>query len=273
MITVKFEAIKKRAFSMKSFFSGVLGWIVIAIAAVCIAAFIAWSRAPDILANNLSKKLGVPVEIEDISLGFSHITVENFEIGNVPNGILPKAFSVETLAVNAPLGRYLNDQIVIDTIKLDNVYLGLEFDSATSTNGNWTRIMSNLQDSTDTDQNVPPSERSRKRKSQQQAPANTPKTGKSLLIKELIINNISVDLVYVKGDGKIKKLPMIKQIVLRNISSEEGFPMDQLMNSVLGQMLQQVFIQQNLKNMIQELVPKAQDLNNLLDPFKGLLKP
>lgn len=257
---------------MKSFFSGVLGWIVIAIAAVCIAAFIAWSRAPDILANNLSKKLGVAVEIEDISLGMSNITIDNFEIGNVPNGILPKAFSVETIDIQAPLTRYLKDQIVIDTIQLDNVYLGLEFDSATSTKGNWTRIMSNLQDSTTSDENAPSSKK-RKRKSEQQ-PANTaPKTGKSLLIRELVINNISVDLVYVQGDGRIKKLPMIKQIVLRNINSEEGFPMDQLMNSVLGQMLQQVFIQQNLKNMIQELVPRAQDLNNLLDPFKGLIRP
>jgi len=252
---------------MKSFFSGVLGWIVIAVAAVCIATFIAWSRAPDILANNISKKLGVQVEIEDISLGFSNITIENFEIGNVPNGILPKAFSVETLAVNAPLGHYLNDQIVIDTIQLDNVYLGLEFDSATSTNGNWTRIMSNLQNSTESDENAPA--KTRKRKSEQKQASSTPQTGKSLLIKELVINNISVDLVYVQGDGRIKKLPMIKQIVLRNISSQEGFPMDQLMNSVLGQMLKQVFIQQNLKNMIDQLVPKAQDLNSLLDRFKG----
>lgn len=252
---------------MKSFFSGVLGWIVIAIAALCIAGFIAWSRAPDILANNISKKLGVQVEIEDISVGFSNITIENFEIGNVPNGILPKAFSVETLAVNAPLGRYLNDQIIIDTIQLDNVYLGLEFDSATSTNGNWTRIMSNLQNSTKSDENDAP--KPRKRKSEQQSPSTAPKTGKSLLIKELVINNISVDLVYVQGDGRIKKLPMIKQIVLRNISSEEGFPMDQLMSSVLGQMLKQVFIQQNLKNMIDQLVPRAQDLNSLLDRFKG----
>lgn len=260
---------------MKRFFSGIFGWITITIAALCIALFIMWSRAPDILANNLSKKLGVPVEIADIDFGFSHLTVENFEIGNLPDGILAKAFSVDTLDVEAPLTRYLNNQIVIETIQLDNVYLGLEFDSATSTKGNWTRIMGNLQNSIDED--TPPEQkrdRKHKRKKDQQAEqAAAPSSGRSVFIKELVINNISVDLVYVRGDGRIKKLPMIKQIVLRNINSEEGFPVDQLMNSVLGQMLQQVFIQQNLKNMIQELVPRASDLNDLIQPFKGFIKP
>lgn len=257
---------------MKRFFSGIFGWITIAIAALCIALFIMWSRAPDILANNLSKKLGVPVEIADIDLAFSHLTVENFEIGNVPGGILAKAFSVETLDVAAPLTRYLNNQIVIDTIQLDNVYLGLEFDSATSTKGNWTRIMSNLQDSID--QDTPPEKKKEKKRKKKKAeqPAQ-PSSGRSIFIKELVINNISMDLVYIQGDGRIKKLPVIKQIVLKNINSEEGFPVDQLMSSVLGQMLQQVFIQQNLKNMIQELVPRASDLNDLIQPFKGLINP
>ena len=254
---------------MKTFFRGIFGYITIAIVAICIAAFIVWSRAPDMLASHLSKELGVPVEIEDIEIGFSYFAIDNFEIGNVPNGILAKAFSVETLDIDAPLSRYFNPQVMIESVQLDNVYLGLEFDSATSTQGNWTRIMSNLEKTAS--EGASPSRRKNKpEKSSPQSPSGA--RGRSVFIKELIINNISVDLVYVQGGGRVKKLPMIKQIVLKNINSEEGFPIDQLMNSVLGQMLKEVFIQQNLQNMLEGLLNQPSQLNDLIQPFRGLIK-
>jgi uncharacterized protein involved in outer membrane biogenesis len=254
---------------MKNFFGSIFGYVVIAILAICLATFIAWSRAPDMLATHLAKELGVAVEIEDIRLGPSHFTIDNFEIGNVPNSILEKAFTVETLDIQAPLTNYFNPKVVIEKVQLDNVYLGLEFDSATSTQGNWTRIMSNLDKGASED--VPPSRRKRKsEKSTQQSSAET--LGRSVFIKELIINNISVDLVYVEGGGRIKKLPVIKQIVLKNISSEEGFPIDQLMNSVLGQMLKEVFIRQNLQNMLDTLLDQQSQLNDYIRPFRGLIK-
>ena len=254
---------------MKKFLTSIFGYILIAIVAICIATFIAWSRAPDMLATHLSKELGVPVDIEDIEIGFSHFTIDNFEISNLPNGILEKAFSVETLDIQAPLTNYFNPQVVIEKVQLDNVYLGLEFDSATSTQGNWTRIMSNLD--TAASEGAPRSRRKRKSEQATHQPS-TGTPGRSVFIKELIINNISVDLVYVQGVGRVKKLPVIKQIVLKNINSEEGFPIDQLMNSVLGQMLKEVFIQQNLQNMLDTLLDQQSQLNDYIRPFRGLIK-
>jgi hypothetical protein len=261
-------------------FSKLFGWLALIIIALGVVAFMLWLRVPDMLANNLSKTLKVKVSIEDMNLGFGYINIENLEIGNVPQGILVKAFSAEKTSIQAPLTRYVDDHIVVDRIQIDDVYLGLEFDSATSTNGNWTRILSNLQQTTDS-QDASSQGKSR-RKGHRQKSNSAPKSTsnqdgnnnkKTVLIKELVVNNIYTDLVYIQGDGKIKKLPMIKQIVIKNISSEEGFPIDQLMNSVLGQMLTQVFIQQNLKNMIQTLLPRASELNDWIQPFKGLIKP
>ena len=250
---------------MKTF----LGWLFVAIVAIGIAAFILWSRVPDALANNLSKKLGVRVEIEDIDISPSTLTIDNFEIGNVPRGVLAKALAIESTRFDASLTKYLGNPIVIEKIQMDNVYLGLEFDSATSTKGNWTRIFGNLQQNTTT----APTKDKKKGKTQQTPQPKNSDGGKTVIIKEVVINNISVDLVYLQGGGKIKKLPMIKQIVLKNINTQEGFPVDQLMNSVLGQMLTQVFIQQNLKNMIQSLIPDNSQLNELIQPFKGFLNP
>ena len=240
---------------MNKFFKSYLGWASIALLGIFIAAFILWSRLPDMIASHLSKTLGVHVSIHEIDILPTTIDIENFSIDNIPSGVLPTAFSVEQIFFSAPLKNYLGNPIQIERIELNNVYLGLEFDSATSTKGNWTRILSNAQS------HSAPTKQKEKTGS-----------GKVVTIKEVVINNISTELVYLQGDGKIKRLPVIGQIVLRNINTEEGFPMDQLMNSVLGQMLTEVFIKQNLKNMIENLVPKSSELNQWLEPFKGFLK-
>lgn len=250
---------------MRKWITGIFGWLFVLVVAGCIAAFIAWTRLPDYLSGKLSKTLGVAVEIEDIELSLSAIKIDNLEIGNIKGGILPRAFSAETISINTALRQYAKNPITIDKIEINNVYLGLEFDSATSTKGNWTRILGNIQ-------SPPPKEGRRKR--HKPTPQEKPPTdGKAVFIKTVVINNISTDLVYVKGDGRIKKLPPIKQIVLSNINTEEGFPVDQLTSSVLGQMLTQVFIQQNLKNMLDTILPNVPKLNEWIEPFKGLLNP
>ncbi len=252
---------------MNKLIKSLIAILFLIIASSSIASFIFWSRAPDIISKNLTEKLGVKVEIEDMTLGMSDITLENFEINNIPKGLLNKAFTSQTISIVAPLRMYLNEKIIIEKIQLDNVYLGLEFTSSTSTQGNWTQIMSNLQNSTGSVKS-----NGKKSKKPIQSPTKPPASpsNKSVLIKELIINDISVDLVYLSSNSKIKKLPKIKQIIIKNISSEEGFPLDQLTQSVLGQMLQQVFIKENLKNMMESFLPESSPLNPLIEPFIDL---
>ncbi len=244
---------------MKVFFSTLAGLIVIIILAAVIAGFVLWSRVPDMLANNLSKKMKVSVAIDSIGLGWGKIDLKKIEIGNPPNSMLSKAFSCNEIDVNAPFTRYLNKHIVIDEIDLNDVYLGLEFESASSTKGNWTTIMNNIQSSTAGQVN--------KKKGE------TPPQGteRSVLIHRIVLTNINVDVVYKKEGGKVRKLPTIPRMELTEISSEGGLPMDQITNSVLGEMLKQVFIKENLKNMLQELMNQpANPVQQFLSPFKGL---
>ena len=244
---------------MKVFFSTLAGLIVVIIVAAVIVGFIFWSRVPDMLANNLSKKMGVSVSIDSMGLKWGKIDLKKIEIGNPPNSILAKAFSCREIDVNAPFTRYLNKHIVIDEIDLQDVYLGFEFDSATGTNGNWTRIMNNVQASTSAGQP--------KRKKGEPAPANE----RTVLIHRIVLTNINVDVVYKKDGGKVKRLPTIPRMELNEISSEGGLPMDQITNSVLGEMLKQVFIKENLKNMLQELMNQpGSPIQQYLQPFKGL---
>ncbi len=250
---------------MKTIFSTLTGIIVVIILAAVIIGFISWSRVPDILANNLSKKLKVSVEINDMSLRWGKIEIDKVSIGNPPGTILSKSFSCNSIDVLAPLPNYLDQRVIIDEIDVNDVYLGLEFDSASGTEGNWTRIMGNLEASTGQE---PPGKKKKKGSKKAPAPAPAPTSQRSVLIRRLILTNINVDVVYRKEGGKIQKLKTIDRIELTNVSSEGGLPMDQVMNSVLGQMLKSVFEKQNLQNMMQDLMQPG-NIQKYIDPFKG----
>src|SRR5262245_8377860 len=120
---------------MKKFFYSIGGCIVILIVAAVIVGTIFWARVPDMIASRLSEKMKVSVQIGTINLGFSKIDIKNIQIGNPRGSILSKAFSCEEIAILAPLTQYLHKKIVIREIDLNNVYLGLEFDSASGTSG------------------------------------------------------------------------------------------------------------------------------------------
>jgi hypothetical protein len=250
---------------MKTFFSTLAGLAVIIILAAVIVGFIFWSRVPDILANNLAKKLKVSVEIDSIGLGWGKIDLKKISIGNPPGSILAKAFACNEIDVLAPFSRYLNQNVIIDEIDVKDVYLGLEFDSASSTSGNWTTIMGNLKSSTGGSIGTT---NGKKKKKQELAPSAG--SSRTVLIHRLILTNIDVDVVYRKDGGKVQKLPRIPRIELTEISSQGGLPLDQIMNSVLGEMLKQVFLKENLKNMMQNLLENENPIQKYLSPFKGL---
>ncbi|HEY2810387.1 MAG TPA: AsmA family protein [Rhabdochlamydiaceae bacterium] len=243
---------------MKRFFTSLAGIIVLILLIIVIVLFIGWSRVPDIVANRISKELKVYVDIGSIHLGWGNISVRKIEVGNPPGAVQAQSFKCGEINVQAPLSQYFKNQITIEQIELNNVYLDLEFDSASGTQGNWSRIMGNLQQASAKKQK-PPS------KTAKQAPAT------SVLIRKLVLNNIDVDVVYIKEGGKVIHLPHIDQIVLYDISSEGGLPVDQIMNSVLGQMLTSIFTKQNLKNMMQNLIQNPPSAIQKLNPFKGLL--
>ena len=245
---------------MKAFFSTLIGLIVVAVVAAVIIGFVFWSRVPDMLANTLSNKLKVAVEIQDMSLGWGKIDIDKLEVSNLPHSILPKAFTCELIRILAPFTRYIDKKIVIDEIDLNNVYLGLEFDSPTSTKGNWTQLM----------KNISAGQPSSGKKSKKGGAVPQPSMGRSVLIHKLILTNVKVDVVYKKDGGKVKHLPTIDRLEFTDISSEGGLPMDQVMNSVLGQMLKSVFEKENLKNMLQELLQQQNPVQDLISPFKGL---
>ncbi|NGX48412.1 MAG: hypothetical protein K1000chlam3_01805, partial [Chlamydiae bacterium] len=92
-----------------------------------------------------------------------------------------------------------------------------------------------------------------------------------VLIKKLVFLNIRTDLLFRQNGKGVRRLPTIARIELTNISTEGGLPMDQLASSILGQMLKQVFIQQNVNNMLKGILKTPSNaIDTFLKPFKGI---
>ncbi len=236
---------------MRKLIKGTLGVVLLCIIGGVIFLFLLWSRLPDMIASKLSKRLQVGVEIGDMSLSPNSIGVQRFTIDNPPRYKLPKAFSAQKIDIEAPLTRYIKNDIVIEQILVSDVYIGLEFESIKSTKGNWSTILANAESA---------QEESSKTASE-----------KTVFIKRLLLTNIQVDLYY-QNESKVRKLKTIPQIELTNISSKGGNISDQIMNSALGQAVKEVFVQENLKDIFDKLLQvPGNPLNEYLGPLKNFL--
>jgi len=238
---------------MNTFLKSLVTIIIIVIIAVIVIIFVGWSRVPDMIANSLSKKMKVPVEIEDVHLSMRSIEIDKMEIGNPKGSILPKAFSADKIFIQAPLMNYMSKHIVIDEVDISNTYLGLEFEYMGSKKGNWSTIMNNFKESTT------PSSKEQK----------NPRT---VLIKKLIVTNLNIDLVYEKGGGKIQRLKPVDRMEFDNVSSEGGLPTEQITRLIVNHMLRQVFSLENLQDMLENILqnPGQGTLQKIFQPFKGI---
>lgn len=213
-----------------------------------------WNMLPSWISHKLSERAQVSVSIEAIRLGTSSIKVDKIRVGNPPDSVLDTALEVKSLYIGTPFTNFFDDNIVIEEMRLDDVYLGLEFESQRSSKGNWSEIMQNVKDSTG--------------KEKQEASAKGKST--SVLIKKLIITDLKIDLAYRTGDKGVRRLRTIDRIELENISSEGGLPTTQIMDIVISEMLHSVFSKEGIQNMLDNIVPGGNSGGGAVDTLKGL---
>lgn len=209
--------------------------------------YLLWHKVPSYLSNQLSNAFLTQVYIGDASLSPDTIALKKIVIGSPKNSTLPKSFSCQKLSIETWLHEYFKNRVEIEEIVLDQVYLGLEFDSAQSTNGNWTILMQNLKNSQNTHQSH---------------------SNKSFLIKKLTVKNIQCQVLYKDRKNGLFDLKPIDELTFTNISTENGFPIEQLMDSVLGQTLKEIFIRENLKDMLNKIIQQQDQIQQLVKPFK-----
>jgi uncharacterized protein involved in outer membrane biogenesis len=229
---------------MKKFVSWLIGILVI----LFIVIFIFWNILPTIVASKLSDKAKVDVSIGHIGVWPSSIDVQNIKMGNPSGSTLPHALKAQTLNAEVPFTHFFKDRVVISHMRLDDIYLGLEFKKKGSKKGNWTTIMNNLNQSNKSDES----------------------SKKTVLIKKLVLTDIIIDVLF-RDEGKIRRLDPIRKLEFTNVSSEGGIPTAQISNLIMKHMLKEVFSIENLENMVEDIIKGQKEgvLDKLKDFFSS----
>lgn len=205
--------------------------ILIIIAAVVLL----WLLKAPIVASYLSHKLGVKVSVGGINFSKEETNIRKFKINNPIGARTNTAFSSQKIDIQYSLSDLRSDPGVIDNIDLSNAYLAIELYNTSGTRNNWTQILQNLDKEKDKD-------------------------SKEIIIKRLIIRNLSVS---VRGKGLFaswKKIKDIPYLEFKNISSKTGFPTEEL--------IKQIFDEANLGTYVKEIIKQpVKVIDKFLSPF------
>ncbi len=233
---------------MKVFWSVFIGILIVIFSVI----FFGWSYVPSYISSALSAKAKVPVSISYISVTPNSINISDLRIRNPKGSILPMALKAKKTVSRAPIMTYFKDHVLIDEIALNGCYLGLEFESALNSNGNWSTIINNLRSSMQTD-------------------SKAAKGNKTVLIKKLIVRNLNIDLVFRQNNQGVRRLNPVSYMEFNNISSEGGFPTSQIMNLIMSEILREVFSKENLMNMLRDTIKSpGRSGTDVFDSLKSL---
>ena len=214
-----------------------------------VTGWIIFSQDNTYLASIIKSEIGESVSIDSISFSWLKTKVSDLIIANPPKSYLKNAISVEEIVIETPSYNFLKPNVDIDKVSLDNIHVFVEFYSMNQNDTNWTILLKKL---------------------------NEPKTWhkhvkKSVKIQECVLKNVSVTI---KGKNlEVKNLPPIKEIILKDLQTENGFLIDRLLRIITNHILANVSTIYKLGG-IQGIVlagPKAA-VNTITLPFGWMFK-
>lgn len=163
---------------------------------IAIGAFV-WSYRREIVERYLSKNFHVPVTISRIDYKNGKILIDNLWIGN-PHGFHSKtAFASEYITISNLILE--KGKILIDTIEMNEVFLGIEYAKPNNNQMNWDYLLTSQ------------------------------KNSRKYLIRNLLLTNFTVVTT-----NPNEEYPKITKQELHNISDESGLPLEKaLLEAIL----------------------------------------
>lgn len=186
-------------------------------------------RVP-LINRNLSKIFSVPVRLETFDLSLNQIAIGNFEIFNPPKSVVPKAMTIRSLSVDAPLWNYLEPHTNIDSITINGIDVDVEFYDPLYRNMNWDPILGS---STSSTKEAPKGQES------------------SASVKRFTIQNLKITLRLPNQQPQV--FTVRGPVVYKNLDSRKGGATTVLADLVVRIVLQQVFSVQGLTRFANEL--------------------
>ena len=196
---------------------------------IFIAAILAWTNKKAILTHFLSNQLHTSVTMQAFDIGKKSMDITQIWIGNPPPAKTPTAFTAETISLQTTVNEILDSPLIIEEIDINAIFVGIEFYNINGDDNNWSRIL--------------------------KSDHKEQKNGRPYLIRKLILRNLTVELT--KTDGKPKRYPTIPKMEFYNISNETGFPIEEIQKAIFKLMLQDLFKQLNLDQLLKGIFPNT----------------
>ncbi len=188
-------------------------------------AYLVYLNSSLILSKTLSNTTQTPVTVGAIGFLRDAFTIQRLVISNPKDAYLPTAFKAETIKVSSAYTSYFRQTVVIEKIEVDDVFLNIEFYTEDKLTGNWQALFDNMGKS---DQLM--------------------KNNRQTLIKQLVLRNVQVNLIL--AGGKIHRLSPIDQLEFEGLSSDEGFPVQQISEIIAKKMIYSVLKEEGLNLII-----------------------
>ncbi len=215
----------------------ILGLLLLGIA---IASLVVWTNRANLVAHFLSRHLRVPVTIRTLEVTKTEADISRLWIGTPPKSKTSTSFSAETIAIVSNLDQIMGNPLTIDEINMANLFIGVEYYEGLETN--WTYIL------------------------QSKGENNKKKKERDYLIRTLILENLTVEVT--QANGKIKRYPTIPRMEFHNISSDTGFPIDEIEKAIFNLMMQDLFKNLNIDQLLKQFPFPQTNPMKFLPPFR-----
>ncbi|HSX26583.1 MAG TPA: hypothetical protein VLE89_06220 [Chlamydiales bacterium] len=209
---------------MKKFFLALLLLILLVVA----AGVLSWTNRTSFAAHFLSKSMKVPVTLHSLDIRKNQAHIDSLSIGNPPHSKTPTSFTTQTMMIQATLKEIVGNPLIIEEIDMSNIQVNIEYYNEDGTDNNWARILA-------------------------LNPEIKEKKSRDYLIKTLILTNLTVTLNY--ANGKTKTYPTIPRMEFHNISSETGFPIDEIEKAIFDLVMKDIFRKLGLDRLLQTIEP------------------
>lgn len=210
----------------------ILGIFILAMVATGV---LSWVNKAKLAAYFMARELHVPVKIESLDMARGKTDIAKLWIGNPSHSQTPTAFSSEKIGITATWGELFGNPLTIEDIVIEDIFVGLEYYDGSGIDNNWAKIL--------------------------RQEHKVQKTEKDYIIKRLVVRNLTVQLT--KANGKVQRFPAIDEMVFYNITSETGFPIQDVEKAILDIMMQGIFKRLGLEQLLDTIVPGGSPLKYL----------
>lgn len=189
--------------------------------------FLIWVFSSQIISFIMSHDFKIPISIQKLELRKDHFYIADLEIKNLKKIESDKALFSKEIFIQSSLKQLLGKTLTFDLIHLKDIEVNIEFYDSSGKENNWVEIL--------------------------KVQSETKASNSPYLIKRILFENLHI---FLYKNGKKSSLANIDKLELQNISSDSGFPSNELEKAILSSLMKSIFLKVGLQNLIEEIEPQ-----------------